>query len=271
MKWNALFPGQKAIIGMIHVPALPGTPNSRLTLHEILNLVAAEAKLYAEMQIDAIMIENMHDVPYLNKIVGPEIIAFMSVIGYRIKQEVNIPCGMQILAAANKEALAAALAAGFDFIRAEGFVFGHVADEGYIDSCAGELLRYRKMIGAEQISIFTDIKKKHSSHSITADISIEETARTAEFFLSDGLIITGKATALEANIDDILAAKKFTQLPILIGSGITVENIEQYWDKADGFIVGSYFKEEGSWAKPVSGERVNQLMRKVKYLKNNTK
>lgn len=59
-----------------------------------------------------------------------------------------------------------------DFIPAEGFVFSHVADEGVMNSCAGELLRYRKQIGAENIQIYTDVKKKHSSHAITADISL---------------------------------------------------------------------------------------------------
>jgi len=63
---------------------------------------------------------------------------------------------------ANKDALAVAMASGAQFIRAEGFVFSHVADEGWMDSCAAELLRYRRAIGAEDILVFTDIKKKHS-------------------------------------------------------------------------------------------------------------
>lgn len=53
--------------------------------------------------------------------------------------------------------------AGFQFVRAEGFVFGHVADEGIMESCAGELLRYRCNIGAQDILVFADIKKKHWS------------------------------------------------------------------------------------------------------------
>lgn len=65
------------------------------------------------------------------------------------------------IAGANKEALAVAMATGGSFIRAEGFVFSHVADEGWMDSCAGELLRYRRSIGAEDVAILTDIKKKH--------------------------------------------------------------------------------------------------------------
>lgn len=108
------------------------------------------------------MIENMHDTPYLNQDVGPEITAAMTAVCSEVKRTVpNIPCGIQILAGANKEALAVAKACGLDFIRAEGFVFSHVADEGIMNSCAGELLRYRKSISADNVLVFTDIKKKH--------------------------------------------------------------------------------------------------------------
>jgi hypothetical protein len=86
----------------------------------------------------------------------------MSVLCNEVKREVGkIPCGIQILSGANKAAMAVAKAAGLDFIRAEGFVFSHIGDEGMIDSDAGELLRYRRHISAENILIFTDIKKKH--------------------------------------------------------------------------------------------------------------
>ena len=86
----------------------------------------------------------------------------MSVICNEVKKEANnLPCGVQILAGANKEALAVAKAAGLQFIRAEGFVFSHIADEGTMNSDAGELLRYRKQIEADNILVFTDIKKKH--------------------------------------------------------------------------------------------------------------
>ena len=104
----------------------------------------------------------MHDIPYLNRQVGPEIVASMSVVCNEVKKEANnLPCGIQILAGANKEALAVAKAAGLQFIRAEGFVFSHIADEGTMNSDAGELLRYRKQIDADDILVFTDIKKKH--------------------------------------------------------------------------------------------------------------
>ena len=115
---------------------------------EIIAKARQEALIYKQADIDVLMIENMHDVPF-DRNVGPEIAAAMAVVGYEVKQTTGLRCGVQILAAANKEALGAAQAAGLDFVRAEGFVFGHVADEGYIDGSAADLLRYRRQIGAE--------------------------------------------------------------------------------------------------------------------------
>jgi membrane complex biogenesis BtpA family protein len=258
----------KTIIAMIHVGALPGTPLNHLSIKEIINQVLKEAAIYLSCGIDSLLIENMHDVPYLNTKVGPEITASMTAVAVELRKMTPKPLGIQILAGANKEALAIALAAGFDFIRAEGFVFGHVADEGYIDSCAGELLRYRKQIGANEIAVFTDVKKKHSSHAITSDVSLAETIKAAEFFLSDGIIITGSSTGKEADLADVELASTTTKLPVIVGSGITAENISRFWNSADAFIVGSYFKKLGNWQNEVDKESVTQLMNEVEKLRH---
>lgn len=259
--------GGKWIIGMVHVDALPGTPLHSSPIQSIVNKSVEEALKLQYAGVDAILIENMHDVPYLKRIVGPEIVACMTAVSVELRKRILLPIGIQILAGANKEALAVALAAGFDFIRAEGFVFGHLADEGYMDSCAGELLRYRKMIGAEHILIFTDVQKKHSSHAITADICVKEHVETAAYFRSDGIIITGSSTAKEALLDDVKAAHQNTNLPVIIGSGITTSNIESYWDFADAFIIGSGFKFDGKWENSISEERVKLFMDKVNKLR----
>jgi hypothetical protein len=166
----------RPVIGMIHVGALPGTPAGGGGLRELEARAVREARVYRDAGLHGCMLENMHDTPYLRGGVGPEIVAAMAVIARAVKDAVRLPCGVQILAAANREALAVALAAGLDFIRAEGFSFAHVADEGLIQSGAAELLRYRRAISAEHVQIWADIKKKHSSHAITADVGIGETA-----------------------------------------------------------------------------------------------
>jgi hypothetical protein len=258
---------KKTIIGMIHVEPLPGTPKFKASMPEIIAKAKAEAVLYQEAGIDILAIENMHDVPYLNKKVGPEIVAAMAVVGYEVKNATGLRCGVQVLAGANREALGIALAAGLDFIRAEGFVFGHVADEGYIDANAGETLRYRRQIGAEQILVLTDIKKKHSSHAITADVDIVETAHAAEFFLSDGVIVTGIATGTEASLEELQQVKAAVQIPVLVGSGVTMDNVDRYLAVADALIIGSYFKQGGHWTQGVDFERVKNFMEKVNKLR----
>lgn len=264
---NNFLKNSKSIIGMIHVEPLPGTPKFKSGLPQIIDKARAEAQVYKDAGIDALAIENMHDLPYLNRAVGPEVVAAMAVVGYEVKQASGLPCGVQILAGANREALAVAQAAGLDFIRAEGFVFAHVADEGLIEAGAGDLLRYRRQIGAERILILTDIKKKHSSHAITADVDIVETAHAAEFFLSDGLIVTGAATGLEASLEELQRVKAAVDVPVLVGSGVTLENVGTYLAVADALIVGSYFKQGGHWAREVDSERVTAFMKKVNRLR----
>ncbi len=267
-KFKQIFNVEKPIIGMIHLQALPGTPFHHLSPEKLIEKSLEEAYVYKAAGIDALMIENMHDIPYQKNKVSPEIVAIMAIIAHEIKQNTALPLGIQILAGANIQALSVAKTSGADFIRAEGFVFGHIADEGYIDAQAAEILRHRKNIEAENIAVFTDIKKKHSSHAVTSDLDIMEVAKAAEFFASDGLIITGKHTGEKANVNEIEKVKKNTDLPILIGSGITEENITEYFSLADAFIVGSYFKKNGYWKNELDPPKIKAFMDKVNFLRN---
>ena len=258
MNTQALF--NKTLIGMLHVQALPGTPNNHLSMSKIIEFSCREAEVFIENGINTLIIENMHDIPYLNSKVGPEITSAMAIIAYELKKRFSLSLGIQILAGANKEALSAALSSGADFIRAEGFVFSHVADEGIMNSCAGELLRYRKAIGAEHVKVITDIKKKHSAHAITADVDIAETAKAAQFFAADGVIITGTSTGISADLEELKSVKKSVSIPVLIGSGINDKNLISYLEYADGLIIGSYFKKEGYWANELSLTRIKKIV-----------
>ncbi|MFM8312767.1 MAG: BtpA/SgcQ family protein, partial [Deltaproteobacteria bacterium] len=211
---------KKLLMGMVHVGALPGTPHFHGDVEQVIEKAVGEAKALNAAGFSALVIENMHDTPYLRSKVGPEITASMAVISAEIRKVVSIPIGIQILAGANEAALSVAQAVGADFIRVEGFVFSHIADEGLIESCAGTLLRLRKELGAESVKIIADIKKKHSSHTITSDISIAETAHAAEFFGADGVILTGVSTGTAASPEELATVRKVTKLPIWIGSGI---------------------------------------------------
>lgn len=263
-----IFSSAKPVIGMIHLAALPGTAASELTIAQIEKRAVQEAKILRDAGVHGLMIENMHDTPYLRGRVGPEIVAAIAIISQAVKEISQLPCGVQILAGANLEAMAVAHAAGLDFIRAEGFAFAHVADEGFIQSSAAELLRFRRTIGADHVHVWTDVKKKHSSHAITADVDIGETAHAVEFMRGEAVIVTGMVTGDAPQQSDLLAVKKKTSLPVYLGSGVTAANLETFFTDADGFIVGSEFKRGGHWSEPVDARRVDRFMAAHRKLKS---
>lgn len=255
------------LIGMVHIRALPGTPFSFETIDNICKIAVTEAEMYHTAGFDGILLENMHDRPYLKGKVGPEIVAGMTKAATAVRKKLGneYPIGIQILAGANIEALAVAHIAGLDFIRAEGGIFAHVADEGIIEACAGELLRERKRLGAERIRIWTDIQKKHSSHSITSDIGLEDWIHGAEFFGIDGVIITGSSTGKSAKSSEVTFAKKNSRIPVIVGSGITPENLIEY-DCADAVIVGSSMKYDGAWDNPINPEQLKAMVEAKKKI-----
>ncbi len=257
-----------AVIGMVHVPPLPGTPRAADSVDAIVRQCVQEARLLADGGVDAVMIENMHDVPYVIGPMGPEIVAAMTAVACGVRQAVSCPLGVQILAAGNREALSVALASAAAFVRVEGFVYAHVADEGLMPVAqAGDLLRYRRAIGATQVAVWADIKKKHASHALTADVDLAETAATAEFFGADALVVTGLATGRPTAPDDLQAARDASRLPVVVGSGTTPENLEAQWPVADAFIVGSYIKREGLWSNPPDPARLRRFMERVGVLR----
>lgn len=250
----------RALIGVVHVHALPGAPGYGGDFADVVARALADARVYHEAGFHAIIIENMHDRPYLPGAVGPETVAAMTAVGREVRQTIPLPLGVQVLAGANREALAVALACEAAFVRVEAFVFAHVADEGLLQASAGQLLRYRRAIGAQSVRIFADIKKKHSAHAITADVDLAATAQAAEFFLADGVVVSGDSTGLPTDPDHVSLVASATHLPVLVGSGLTPERLSAYPDAA-GLIVGSHAKRDGLWTESVDRARADALVR----------
>jgi membrane complex biogenesis BtpA family protein len=256
---QSTFGVRRALIGVLHVGPLPGAPGSSRTVAELAAGAVEEARIYAAAGFHALILENTFDRPYLRSAVGPEIVAAMTAIGLEVRHAVPLPLGIQVLAGANTAAIAAAHACGAVFVRVEGYVFAHVADEGLIQSSAGELLRYRRAIGADRIRVFADIKKKHSAHAITADVDLAETAKAAQFLQADGVIVSGIATGRPTDPSDVNAVAAAIEIPTLVGSGVTPENIPAL-TSADALIVGSYVKENGLWSNPLNPANVNAIV-----------
>lgn len=264
-----MFAKPKALIGMIHIGALPGSPRAELSVGHLCKQAAEEAKILADAGFDALMVENMHDAPYVHGEHGPEVVACMTRAAEAVRSAATwLPLGVQILSGGAREALAVAQAAGGSFIRCENFVFAHVADEGVLERAeAGRLLRYRRAIGAESIKVICDIKKKHASHALTADLSIADCVEGAEFFGADGVIVTGTATGKPVRVEDVAEACGVTKLPVWVGSGVTPDQLGTLWEHADALIVGSWIKRDGHWANAADPARCQALVRAAEQVR----
>ncbi len=252
---------------MVHVGALPGTPGAGESVDGLVSRAVAEAGILAAAGFDGLIIENMHDAPYVHGDHGPETAAVMTRVALAVRQAApGMLMGVQVLSGGNREALAVALAAGASFIRCENFVFSHVADEGLLARAeAGPLLRYRRKIGADgsgrgdRVAVVCDLKKKHASHAITADVSLAEAAEAAEFFGADGVIVTGTATGKPTRVEDVAEVRAATRLPLFVGSGVTAETVGELFLYADALIVGSALKRDGRWMNPIDPARCRRL------------
>lgn len=253
----------KALIGMVHTGPTPGAPAwAGESIDQLVERAVVDAVALKNAGFDAVIVENMHDRPYAHgDAIGPEVATFMTRVTRAVIEAVALPTGVQVLSGGNRAALAVALASGALFVRCENYVFAHVADEGLLPEAeAATLLRYRKQIGAADIRVFADVKKKHASHALTQDLSVADVAEAAEFFLADGVVVTGSTTATPASIDDVRAVGDATRLPVLVGSGVRPDNVVAMLAAADALIVGSAVKVAGRWSNPVDQTRARALV-----------
>jgi membrane complex biogenesis BtpA family protein len=211
--------------------------------------------------VEVILLENSHDLPYVKPPLPEAALNLMRTVAGEVRRGFPGPIGLQMLEAANETALEVAASADLDFIRVEGYVFAHIGGAGLIEGCAGKLLRRRKELGCAHVKLFADVKKKHCSHALTGDLDIVDEAKQAEFFLVDGLIVTGARTTEPPSLAELRRVRRQARVPVLVGSGMTRENIRKYQPLADGFIVGSTFREGGRFLGQLDPARLAAFMR----------
>lgn len=257
-----IFNRDKALIGMIHCPAFPGAPRYQgESLDAIYDACMRDAERLIEGGLHGLVVENHGDVPFSKpEDIGHETAAFLSVVTDRVRRAVGVPMGINVLANAPIPALAIAAAGGADFIRVNQWANAYVANEGFMEGRAAEAMRYRSQLRAERVKIFTDSHVKHGSHAIVADRSIPELTRDLAFFDSDCIIATGQRTGNSATMEEIDEIAGATHLPLLVGSGVTKDNIVAILSRTNGVIVASSLKEGGVWWNPVDAERVRRFV-----------
>ncbi|MEV6954838.1 BtpA/SgcQ family protein [Streptomyces sp. NPDC051183] len=247
---------------MIHLLPLPGSPRytPEQGMAAVIRRATDEARILVESGFDALIIENHGDIPFLKPDdIGPETPAAMAVAAAEVARAVEVPLGVNCLANAVDRSFAVAAAAGARFVRSNQWVNAYVANEGLVEGRAGLMLRYRRAIGADHVAVWADVQVKLGAHAITADRSLAEQARDAAWFDADALIVTGARLGDAPKAADLRAIRAATDLPLVAGSGVRVDNLADIVPYADGAVVGSSIKAGGVWHGPIDRDACERL------------
>ncbi|CAI0857092.1 Putative sgc region protein SgcQ [Serratia ficaria] len=230
-------------------------------MSDIVERAIRDADNYISGGVHGLIVENHGDIPFSKpEDIGPETSALMAVITEKIRERFGVPLGINVLANAAIPAMATALAGGADFVRVNQWANAYIANEGFIEGAAAKALRYRSKLRAEHIRVFADSHVKHGSHAIVADRSIQELTRDVDFFEADAVIATGQRTGDSPTMEEIDEIRAATELPLLVGSGVTPANVCQILGHTQGVIVASTMKVDGVWWNDVELARVKHFM-----------
>lgn len=257
--FRKIFSNPKPLIGMVHLPSLPGSPRNDLPMVDIIDLAILDAKAINNGGMDGILVENYGDAPFYSTHVGPETVAAMTIVVREIQSCIDKPLGVNVLRNDVHAALAIATILNCDFIRANVHTGVVATDQGIIEGMAAETLRYRKALGSN-VLIFADVFVKHGITLNQTDIA-SAAAETVWRGLADTVIVTGGATGEPVGIQELEKVKKAVpDTPVLAGSGVTSKNLPDILKIAEGIIVGTNVKIDGRIENRVDVGKVRELV-----------
>jgi membrane complex biogenesis BtpA family protein len=247
---------------MVHLGPLPGSPRDGRDLPGVIRRAVEDARALHEEGIDGILVENFFDAPFHKTNVPPATIAAMTAAVLAIRQSVPIPLGVNVLRNDVASAISIAHVCEAKFVRCNVYVGAVVADQGIIEGAAREAIQTRTTLAAE-IQVWADVGVKHASPLGSFTLA-SEAKDAVERGLADALIVSGEATgsAPERRLAIEVKAAVPTK-PVLIGSGVSVENARELIRAADGAIVGTSVKQDGKVEAPVDRRRVRALVREI--------
>ncbi len=236
-RFSDLFPAAKPIIGMIHLPPLPGYPEST-GIGDAIRHAVRDLRVLEEAGVDGVLIENEYDRPH-RVTATPETIAAMTRITRAVVQESeNAIIGCEILLNDPQASLAIAGMSGASFIRTDYFVDAMTRPEyGEFEIDPKGLIDYRISIGAENVLILADIQVKYAT--MINPRPLTESARLACAEGSDALVVTGGESGDAPLIEDLRDAMSGSDVSVLTGSGFNADNAVELLAECDGAIVGT--------------------------------
>jgi membrane complex biogenesis BtpA family protein len=259
------FKSKNAVIGMVHLPSLPGSPywSGSSGLDNLIYHVRQDVNSLVKGGVDGLLFENFGDSPFIKSRVAPLITSTMTKIINNCTDNLTIPFGVNVLRNDWESALSIAAITGGEFIRINILTGAYATDQGIIEGEGYDCLKFRKHLEHEfgrTIRIFADVNTKHGTPLHIQKIE-ETTLDLVERTKPEAIILTGSRTGAQADINELKSVRKLSVgIPVLIGSGVNDKNINEYSKYADGFIIGSYFKIDGKTTNRVDINRVKKLM-----------
>jgi membrane complex biogenesis BtpA family protein len=255
----------KPVIGMLHAPPLPGAPRYGGDWPAVRELVLRDAEALMSGGVHGLMLENYGDVPFFPGRVPTHVAASLTALALAVKQRFDVPLGINVLRNDGQTALAVALAAGAQFIRVNILCGARLTDQGIIQGIAHDLLRLRRELGAEDVRILADVNVKHSAPLACRPLE-EEINDLLTRGGADGLIVSGVATGRPIEADELQHVYRAAagRSPVLVGSGVSSENLAALAPHADAFIVGTSLKQDGRPENPVDPQRVRTIVNSLR-------
>jgi membrane complex biogenesis BtpA family protein len=249
---------RRALIGVVHLRPLPGSPSYKEGMDAVLESAALDARRLTEGGADAIIVENFGDTPFFAGAVPSETVAAMTLAVQKVREAASdLDVGVNVLRNDARGALGICAATGANFLRVNVLCGAAATDQGVITGDAANLLRERALL-APEVKIFADVHVKHAT-PIGGTSLVESAVETAERGGADALILTGSRTGSPPDAAELVAVReRIGDHPLLIGSGLDVQNAGELLEHVSGAIVGSSLKESGVHS-PVDAERVALL------------
>jgi uncharacterized protein len=266
VNFQQLFRTDHPVIGVVHLLPLPTSPRWGGNLKAVIDRAEQETLALASGGVDGIIVENFFDAPFTKGQVDPVVVSAMTVIVKKLLGLVSIPIGLNVLRNDAHSAMAIAGATGAAFIRVNVLTGVMATDQGLIEGCAHQLLRYRRELGWD-VKIFADVLVKHARPLGTPNLTTA-VREAIDRGLADAVILSGWATGSPPSLEDLeLAQAAAVRTPVLIGSGADWENISTLIQAADGVIVSSSLKRQGKIELSIDPIRVSQFVEAMRRSK----
>jgi len=257
---------RKAVLGMVHLPPLPGTPfHEEGSFGRILDVAVQSARALEEGGADGCLVQTVDRVYAAGEDSDPARTAAMALVVNAIAQAVgeDFQVGVQLMENALKASLAVAKVADGSYIRAVALVGATLTPHGMVEARPLEVMDYRAKIRAEHIKIIAEVESMHFQW-LGGDRTAAQVARAAVSAGADAVALCHRDEA--RTLEMIASVRRAAPgVPVILAGYTNHENAARLLAAADGAFVGTCLERDG-WGGQIDAGRVRAYMDIVRGL-----